>query len=98
MALVARRLESEHAGQPVQKRIVRNLGDPDRAIPLHVRMAAQRRDARALAPDIAAEHQQIGDLLNIACAVAMLGDPHAVIDDDALGLGVDFADGLDIGS
>jgi len=40
------------------------------------------RNARALAPDIAAEHQQIGDLLHIARAVTMLGDPHAVIDDD----------------
>ncbi len=98
MALLARRFDSEHAHQSVQKRIARNLGNADRTIALHIRVAAQRRDARALASDIAAEHQQIGDLLHIACAVAMLGDPHAVIDDDALRLGVDIAGGLDIGS
>ncbi len=59
-------------------------------------MAAQRRNAGALAPDIAAEHQQIGDLLHIARAVTMLGDPHAVIDDDPLRLAVDIAYELDI--
>ena len=98
VALVARRLESEYASQPVQKSIVRNLGDPDGAISLHVRVAAQRRDAGALATDVAAEHQQIGDLLNITGAVTMLRDPHAVVDDDPLRLGVDIANGLDLGS
>src|SRR5882762_7751157 len=96
VALVAGRLESEDAGQSIQKRIIRNLGNADRAISLHIRVAAQRRNAGALASDIAAEHQQIGDLLHIARAVTMLGDPHAVIDDDPLRLGVDIAYELDI--
>ena len=52
--------------------------------------------AGALAPDIAAEQQQIGDLLRIAGTVTMLGDPHAVNNDDPLRLGADIADGLDI--
>ena len=88
--------ESEHAGYSVQQLITRNLGNADRAVSLHIRMAAQRRNAGALAPDIAAEHQQIGDLLHIARAVAMLCDPHAVIDDDPLRLGIDVAGELDI--
>src|SRR5260370_16995056 len=40
VALVAWWLESEGAGQSVQKRITRNLGNADRAIPLHIRVAA----------------------------------------------------------
>jgi len=36
------------------------------------------------------------DLLHIAGTVTMLVIPHAVVDDDPLRLGVDFADGLDI--
>src|ERR1700739_1753807 len=45
MALVAWRLESEHAGQSIQQRCTRNLGNADRAVPLHIRVAAQRRKA-----------------------------------------------------
>ena len=61
-------------------------------------MSAQRRNAGALAPDVAAEHQQIGNLLHIACTVAMLGDPHPVVEDDALRLGIDVGGGLDVRS
>src|SRR3984957_6986154 len=57
MALVAWRLESEHAGQSIQQRCTRDLGNADRAISLHVRVAAQRRNAGALASYIAAKHQ-----------------------------------------
>src|ERR1700692_4237638 len=96
VALVARRLEPEYAGYCVQKRICRDLDNADRAISLHIRVAAERRNASALAPDITAEHQQIGDLLHVAGAMTMLGDPHAIIDDDPLRLGVDIADDLDI--
>src|ERR1700682_2118724 len=96
VALVAWRLEPEHARYAVEKLVVRNFGNADRAISLHIRVAAQRRNAGALAPDVAAEHQQIGDLLHIAGSVTMLGDPHAVIDDDPLRVGVDNAYELDI--
>jgi DNA-binding transcriptional LysR family regulator len=60
-------------------------------------MAAQRRDAGARASDVAAEEEKVGDLLHIGGAVPVLGDAHAVIDDDAVGLGVDVSDLLDIG-
>src|ERR1700674_978010 len=96
VALVAWRVEAEDASYSVQKLIIRNLGNADRAVSLHIRVAAQRRNAGALAPDIAAEHQQIGDLLHIAGTVTMLGDPHAIVNDDPLRLGVDIAGELDI--
>ena len=98
VALVARRFESEYAGNSVQQFIARNLGNADRAVSLHIRVPPQRRNAGALAPDIAAKHQEIGDLLNISRAMAMLGDPHAVIDDDPLRLGIDVSDVLDFRS
>src|SRR6266566_3098958 len=96
VALVARRVDSKHAGQSVQELIIRTLGNADRAVSLYIRVTAQRRNAGALASDIAAEHQQISDLLHIARAVAMLGDAHAVIDDDPLSLAIDVANELDI--
>ncbi len=67
----------------------RLLGDADRAIALHVGMAAQRADAGARLADIAAQQQQIGDLLDIAGAMAVLGDAHAVGDDRRVGLRID---------
>jgi hypothetical protein len=97
VALRARRLEAECADDAVQQCLVRNFGNPDGSIALHVGMTAQRRDAGALAADIAAKQQEIGDLLDVAGAVAVLGDAHAVIDDDAIGLGIDIRDVLDVG-
>src|SRR3984957_15331073 len=96
MALVEWRIESKHASYSVQKVAIRTLGNADRAVPLHIRVAAQRRNTGALASDIAAQHQQIGNLLHVTGAVAMLGDAHAVVDDNSLRLGVDIADELDI--
>ena len=96
MAVVAWRLEPKHASYSVQKVVIRDFSDADRAVSLHIRVAPQRRNAGTLAPDIAAEHQQIGDLLHIACTVAMLGDSHAVVDDDPIRLGIDIAGELDI--
>src|ERR1700748_602760 len=72
VALVPWRLKSEYARDCVQKLVIRNLGNADRAVALYIRMATQRRDTGALAPDVAAKHQQIGDLLHIAGPVAML--------------------------
>src|SRR6202008_3749033 len=62
VALVAWRFESEYPCYSIQEIIVRNLGNADRAVTLHIRMAAQRRNAGAPAPDITSEQQQIGDL------------------------------------
>src|SRR5207237_8770820 len=47
VALVARRFESEHAGQSIQKLVIRNLGDANRAVSLHIGVAAPRRNAGA---------------------------------------------------
>src|SRR5271167_2007679 len=69
VAAVAWWLKSEDAGQSVEKRVIWNLGNADRAISLHIRVAAQRRNSGALTSDIAAQHQQIGDLLHVARAV-----------------------------
>ena len=51
----------------------------------------------ALASNVAAKQQEVDDLLHVGGAVAVLGDAHAVIDDDAFGLGVDVADIFDVG-
>src|SRR6202790_3980570 len=58
VALVAWRLEPEHARYSVEKLVIRNLGNADRTVSLHIGVAAQRRNAGALAPDVAAEHPQ----------------------------------------
>src|ERR1700730_9523759 len=98
VAVVTWWIESEHTGDCVQKLVARNLGNAYRAVSLHVGVAAQRRNAGALASDVAAKHQEIGDLLYIAGAVTVLGDSHAVIDDDPLRLGVNVADEFDFRS
>ncbi len=61
-------------------------------------MAAQRADASAGLADVAAHQEQIGDLLDILGAVAMLGDAHAVAEDHALGLDIDRRHALDRGA
>src|ERR1700722_4621240 len=89
VALPAWRLETEHAGNAVQQSVIWNFRDPDGSISLYVGMAAQRRDAGALASNVAAKHEKVSDLLHVGGAVAVLGDAHAIVDNDALCLGVD---------
>ena len=60
------------------------LVDPDRPVALNIGMAAHRADAGARPAEIAPQQQQIGDLLHVLGAAAMLGDPHAVADDGAI--------------
>ncbi len=74
------------------------LRDADRAVALHVGVSAQRADAGALLADVAAHEQQVGDLMHVRRAVPMLRDPHAVADDDALGLGIHLRGRLDVGA
>ena len=78
----ARRLEAEHFLDLVEQFRLGLLVDAHRAIALHVRMAAHRADPRAGLAEIAAQQQQIHDLLHVCSAEPMLGDPHAVEDDD----------------
>ena len=76
------------AFEPVEQRVRGHLGDADRAVALHVGMAAHGADAGALAADIAAQQSEVGELLDVLRAVAVLGDAHAIDDDGALGLGI----------
>ena len=64
--VLARRLEAERRVEPSSRCSVGNLGDADGAVALHVGVAAQRTDAGALAPDVAAQQQQVGELLHVA--------------------------------
>ena len=58
----------------------RVFGDTDRTLPLHVRVAAHRADARAGLADIAPQQQQVHQHLHTRHAMAVLGDTHAVDD------------------
>jgi len=46
--------------------------------------------------DIAAHQQQIRDLLNVLCAVQMLGNAHSVNNDHSIGAHVDGCHALDL--
>jgi hypothetical protein len=76
--LLARRLEAVLLLQLVERRQLRLLGDADRALALHVRMAAHRADAGAGLADIAAQQQQVDQHLHVLHAVPVLGQAHAV--------------------
>ncbi|MBW4052686.1 MAG: FAD-dependent oxidoreductase, partial [Proteobacteria bacterium] len=98
VAVGARRGKAEALADAIQQRAIRFLGDADGAVALHVGVAAQRADAGAFAADVAAQQQQVGQLLHVFGAMAMLGDAHAVAHDHALGLGVDQRRRLDLGA
>ncbi len=61
-------------------------------------MAAHRAQAGAVAADIAAQQGEIGELLDVLRAVAVLGDAHAEDEDGPLGLGVGGGRLLDVGA
>ncbi len=94
MAMRARRFEAERGLDPCQQGGIRPLGNADAAIPLHIGMTAQRADAGARLSEIAAQQQQIGDLLNIGSALCVLCDSHAVADDGGVRLGIRRGDGF----
>src|SRR3546814_6755968 len=78
MAMLARRFETEHVADAIEIGPARFLVDANGAVALDVRMAADRRDARAGLAIVALEEEQIGDLLDELGPPLMLGDPHAV--------------------
>src|SRR6266404_7198283 len=84
-----RRLEAEHSLELVEECRLRLLVDAHGAVALHVRMTAYRADPRPGLAEIAAQQQQIHDLLHVCSAEPMLGDPHAVDDDDSASARVD---------
>ncbi len=76
--LVARRLETIHLSQLVQRHQFRLLSNADSALTLYIRMAAHGRDAGALAADIALHQQQVDEHGHIFKAMHLLGQPHAI--------------------
>ena len=66
----------------------RLLRDADRALALHVRVAAHRADARAGLADVAAQEQQVDHHLHVLDAGAVLGQAHAVDRDHRFDAGV----------
>ena len=62
----------------VERHELRLFGDADRALALHVGVAAHRADAGAGLADIAAQQQQIASICTFCDALAMLGQAHAV--------------------
>ena len=96
--VLARRREAERRLEAVEQACVGLFGDADRAVALHVGMAAQRADAGAGLADIAAQQQQVGDLLHVLGAVSVLRDAHAVGDDRRVRPGIDGGDRLDRGA
>src|SRR4030095_7950079 len=71
-------LEAEALTQTVEELPGRHLGNANRAIALDVRMATHWADAGAFAPDIALEQAQVGELLHVTGAVAVLRQAHAI--------------------
>ena len=61
-------------------------------------MAANRRDPGAVAADVALEQQQVDEQGDVLEAVGVLGQPHAVDPDDAVGLDIDLRGRFDVGT
>jgi hypothetical protein len=68
-------IEAEHLLHAVQIGRLGLLVDADGAVALHIGMATDRPDAGAGLAEVAAQHQQVGDLLQQARAVLVLGQP-----------------------
>ena len=86
---LARRLEPVLLRQLVHRHQLRLLGDADGALALHVGVAAHRRDAGAVATDVAAQQQQVHQHLHRLDAGPVLRQPHAVDPDRRLRGGID---------
>ena len=96
--LLARRLETVELFQPVERRQFGLLGDADRALALHVGVAAHRTRPRARPPDVAAQHQEVADHVHVLDAEMVLGEAHAVDGDHRLGLRVGLGGALQVGA
>ena len=88
MSVRARRLETVSALDALQERCARPFGDTDAAIALHVRVTPQRADARAGFAEVAAQEQEVGNLLDVGGAGHVLHDAHAVRDDGGVCPGI----------
>ncbi len=87
VAIFARRLENRtHARQGVQEGNWRLFIDADRAIALHIAVAADRAEAGARPPEIAPQQHEIGDLADRDDRMPVLRHTHRPGADDILGV------------
>ena len=81
----SRRIERELPSERVEERLGHALRDAHRAIALHVGVPADRRGAGSGLADVAAQQQQVHDLLDRVDGLALLGESHRPRDDHAVG-------------
>jgi hypothetical protein len=96
--MMLRRPKAEHFLDLAEQFRARLLVNADGSVTLHVGMAAHGADAGAGPAKIAAHHKEIGDLLHIHGTVTVLGEAHAVADDDRFGPHVDLGNPVDLRS
>src|SRR5436190_1260229 len=77
--------EPEHPVHAGEQGLGRLLPKADSAVALDVGVAAQGADAGARPADVAAQQQEVGQLLDGGGRVAVLGQAHAVAEDDVTG-------------
>ncbi len=97
-AVFAGRFDPADCGEPVQEGAGGAVVDAAGAVALHIAVSAYGTGARALAPQVAAEQQQVDDLPDGVDAVLVLADAQAPADDGAVGLAVDAGRAQDVGA
>ena len=95
--MTLRRPEAEDFLDLAQQFRTRRFGDPDSPVALYIGMAPDGTDAADGPAKIAAQHEQIGGLLDVLRAAAVLRQSHAIAKDDSLGLHVDARYPFDLG-
>ena len=93
--VLARRIDMAHLGEPVEELLVRAMVDPERAVTLHVAVAAHRARPGSLTSDVAAEQHQVEDLPDRVHAMLVLRDAQAPGDDHPPGLQVRIGEPAD---
>src|SRR3546814_20908185 len=96
MAVRTRGFEAEDVADAVEIGLRRFFVDADGAVALHVRMTADRRDARAGLAEIALEEEEVRDLLDELGSPLMLGHTHAVADARRVRAEIDFGAAADL--
>jgi len=96
MPVMLRRRERENLLDLSQEFRARGLRDSYGSIALNIGVAAHRTDSGPGPAEVAPHQQQIGELLHVLGALAVLGDPHAIDDDARLRLDIDVRYPLDL--
>ena len=89
VAMGEREREAVTLPDGIDQRLRRLFRDTHRAVALHVGVTADRCDAGAGLADVPAQQQQVGHLLHVLRATAVLGHAHAVAEDHPLGLRIE---------